>query len=339
MAVIFTICIGLLDVYINSPEIVKKLKIPPNAMTLYDGLPKEGKELLLSYLEKKDRINITYGGTVYNTFMEIAQRNQRIRSVFIGPFSTSSLSMQVFKNALNGEINGLTIIPEMVDLQPGMCFVIPNGSNRAMITKINSEMKITRKMVGKLISHIKKREITKKRTLVYIAGYTIETSPILEEIAKKQIKRKMNVCLCLNLSDPGVIKRSYKKIRMFIHASEWVIGNKQEFEELYHQIEGTYPESVDHLHSLIQKHVRNAIITSGEDSVVALYKEREMERIAIAYPEKIKISDTTGAGDIIAACILSGIAKNRNINEILPRAVKRTTEYLFAKSKECTNSS
>ncbi|KAI5181780.1 adenosine kinase [Nematocida sp. AWRm80] len=328
MPVVFTVCVPFIDIYIQEPELVRELGISPNAMTLYDCLDKRQKLLLSSYLDNKNIIT-KYGGMTYNTCMEIATNCPGVLSMFIGPFSTDALSKRVFNAAIQGEVPGLKILSTPMESEPGVCFVIPNGKNRAMITKINPKQQVNQKMIKDLLSQVSKREKHSKESLIYLSGYTVESSPETQKIIETIKTNEIRTPIAFNLADPGVIKRSFKEIKPFLKHSEWTIGNIAEFTELFIQIKGREPKSPEELYQTVSETTKNSLITAGSHLIVALCKtETETKRFTIK-PTAIKVENTTGAGDILAANFLAGVLKKDPIEKVLKDSVTRTTEYLL----------
>ncbi|KAI5187494.1 hypothetical protein NEHOM01_2221 [Nematocida homosporus] len=328
MTTVFALCIPFIDISIKLPNLVNQLGLAPNEMTLYHTLSSEAQAQLLIYLNDQENTTVSYGGMLYNTCMEISKSTDGVNAVFIGPFSTQPISNQVFYKALAGRIDRLTVRATTLDTEPGICFVIPNGQNRAFVTKPSPCMIVDKQMTETLFLNLARQAEQEKASIVYIAGYTVESSESLQEVVRRKKTGTLPATLCFNLSDPGVLIRSYQKVKPFIKHSDWIIGNKDEFTELYHQITGIYPSSTKELYACIQKETQNAVITCGPHSVAALYKSEQGECISIVKPPKVNAKNTTGAGDVFAAVLLSGIARHRDIEEILHQAVERTTDFL-----------
>ncbi|KAI5190720.1 adenosine kinase [Nematocida minor] len=333
--IFYTLCIPFIDIYITNPGIVRELGLRKNEMTMYSHLTKEQQNILSASIEETKNTRAYYGGMSYNTCAEIAKKQENIRVVFIGPFSTDRLTHEVFSNAIMGNVNNLEILPEFVNSESGRCFVIPNGRNRAMITKTNDEQVVSKGMVDKFIECVNSSEDSSISAL-YISGYTVESSAESMQYLLEQ-KRRAKKCISIfNLADPGVIDRIYEKVRCFIKESDWVIGNEDEYNKLFMKEVGRAPGSREEMHRHVQKSMCNAVITAGPEETVVLYEKpdkngikADKSKIAVK-PKEIEVNNTTGAGDVFAASFFSSILKEEEtVEESLNRAIKRTNSYLL----------
>lgn len=328
-AIFYTLCIPFIDIYITDPDIIHQLKIRKNEMTMYTHLSQEQQKILHQFAKSSKDVKAYYGGMSYNTCAEIAKKQKNITAVFIGPFSADSITQKVFGEAIKGKVHGLIVLPEHIDSGSGQCFVIPNGSNRAMITKINPDQKITKTMVDEFVSRIRKEE-TEHANALYIAGYTVETSPdAMSYLIEQKRAEQFNCLTILNLADPGVIERAYDSMRPFIEESDWIIGNKEEYTKLFLKGRKREPITAEELYSYIDSISQNAVITAGSEEAVVIYtKGLNKQRISIQ-PKEIEVNNTTGAGDIFAANFFSSLLLSpEGVYEALDRAVSSTNAYL-----------
>ncbi|KAI5129844.1 adenosine kinase [Nematocida parisii] len=330
LRVFYTLCIPLIDIYILHPEIINELKINHNSMTLYNQLPESNKHILEHYAQLPKSKNY-YGGMSYNSCAEIAKQ-QKINAVFLGMFSTDNLSKSVFNQAIAGEIKNLLIVPEYINSESGKSFIIPNGKNRAMITKINEKQKITDNLISKFLQLMKKSTEKPKPDVsaLYIAGYTAESSnePLLHLI-KERIRLNIQCMIIFNLADPGVVERSYAKIKPFIEAADWVIGNREEFTSLYKTMCNKSCVNPDELTDFINKNFSNAVITDGSEPVTVFYTKNSDKKWVTLKPPQIEVNNPTGAGDIFAATFFSNILiDSGDVLNALNESITRTNEYL-----------
>ncbi|KAI5160879.1 hypothetical protein NEAUS03_1372 [Nematocida ausubeli] len=325
----YTLCIPLVDIYIYNPDVIIELGIEPNAMTLYQNIQKEGQEILVQYENKSCSSRKYYGGMSYNTCAEIAKTQGSARAVFLGPFSTDKLSTSVFERAIAGEIKNLTIHPEYIDSESGRSYVIPKGSNRAMITKINEKQVISMELVERFISLVKEGS-TKEDDALYLAGYTVEQSTKnLEYLLDEKNLLGAEYTLIFNLADPGVLKRSYRRIKKFIEKSDWIIGNTDEFTELFHQETQECSTDRKSLHDYIGHRFDYAVVTDGSGPVTVYAKINGKKCVLVKQPEDIKVKNPTGAGDVFAATFFSHILVDASdVQGALDSSVARTSEYL-----------
>lgn len=329
MGTVLAVCVPFLDVVIAEEGLVAALGVAKDEMTLYQCLSLPAQGLIQARLADHSKYTVSYGGTVYNTCVEIAEHHPGAESVFIGPFSTSALSRRVFDPATAGKVPGLSIRPFYLDTYPGACYIIPNQQNRCMITQVNPKMEVTREMVELLFQEIDTRRSENfPGMLVYAAGYTIESSPAMQAIAQRHERGQLRGMLCLNLSDPGVLKRSFAQLLPFLRCSEWVIGNRAEFNELAKCYLNEYPASEEALYRCLKQHLKNAVITAGPHSVVVLRQAGAAHELSVFHPPKIAVSNTSGAGDVFAAGFLSGLVLNRQLAATVDAAMTRTAAYL-----------
>ncbi|KAI5174012.1 adenosine kinase [Nematocida sp. LUAm2] len=330
MPKLFALCVPFIDITINNTDILDRVKIGNNTMTPYTQLEEKEKEYLNSYLDDKKDIFVTYGGNVYNTCMHIAKRKGKTKAVFIGPFSTHPISKEVvFKDTLMGKEPKLIIIPEMLDTEPGVCIIIPNSVNRAIITRINPDLCLSASLCKVLIDRLMEEESKKRASFVYVSGYTVESSPDILLVAEEKIKKKIKCTLFFNLSDPGVIIRSYKAIKPFIKCSNWVIGNINEFLALYMaktKKEASSPAAMyREIHGILNT---NILISNGADRTVAIYEEQGEVKEASIVPSPIEVKNTNGAGDSFAAEFIASLLEDKSVQEALSRATHSASRFL-----------
>lgn len=344
MAAIYTLCIPFLDVIINSPWLVQEIGISPNEMTQYRHLSPEKKQVLQKVLDENTDVHIAYGGMSYNTAVRVAALGRGVRSVFIGPFAKDEVSNRVFKAGSTQAPEKSPVLVKMdVEGGPSTCFVIVNGSNRAMISRPSSLQKITAEMVDRLHEEVCS-EGSDQAVLVYLCGYTVEKHD-LSRILEEKKSGRLKALLCFNLADPGVLQRSYAKIREFVRYSDWVIGNRKEFDELYDRMRGeeedrahpkgkavakekekagTSPDQIEYL----SRRIRNMAITDGpyKTTVVCVHNGKICRESQV--PEQIPAINTAGAGDAFAASLLCGVLQGQKPADMLSQALAETAEYL-----------
>lgn len=324
----YTLCIPFIDIYITDPGVIDRLNIQKNEMTMYSLLSNEQQEILHQYVNPAQNMKAYYGGMSYNTCAEIAKHQKNVTAVFIGPFSTDEVTKRVFGDAIAGQIENLSILPEFIESESGRCFVIPNGSNRAMITKANTNQKLTKSMTDTFLHRISQEDTTHKNAL-YIAGYTVETSTeALLYLIEEKKKRRINCLTIINLADPGVIDRAYELINKFITESDWVIGNREEYRKLITKTTNKDPTK-EEIYRYIEENIPNGVLTAGSEEAVVIYREGQNKKRISIQPKQIRVVNATGAGDVFAANFFSSILEDQiDIERALRTAVQNTNKYL-----------
>ncbi|OAG29622.1 adenosine kinase [Nematocida displodere] len=341
MARILTLCIPFVDIILNLSNLVYDMGIPVNGMTLYHMLNDTDRQMLHSHLDDDTLLKKGHGGVCYNTAIEVAKRGasiyheEKVTSVFVGPFSNRKASNEVFGEALDGMVANLKVVSEQVKTDPAICYLLLNEENRAFITKPSADLVISEDLVDMLFDEIDNGAQEDGATLVYLAGYTAEAEDNLIKVIEKKNAGELNSLLVFNLSDPGVLQRSFQKILPFIEASDWVIGNRDEFIELFTQHHhGRHPNRNDQDRELLhflRRTIGNFVMTNGGGLVQASFIEDGRQVCGEYMPPKQKVTNASGAGDVFAATVLIGIVTGGDMHAAIEAAIRRTGEFLALK--------
>lgn len=134
-------------------------------------------------------------------------------------------------------------------------------------------------------------------------GQSFETQKILSAHCKKN---------CIPYAyNPSmyIAQRGFKFVADVVNNASVLILNKEEAQALLHR-SNCAPSS---LLEQLQKHAKIAVITDGKNGVVA---SNGKQTIALA-PHKIKVIETTGAGDAFAAGLVAGLAMEQPLKDSL----------------------
>jgi len=142
----------------------------------------------------------------------------------------------------------------------------------------------------------------KKSKFVHLTGYEIESSRDFC-LHVMDIAKKNKVKISIDLADPGVIKRN-PELKSIIKNADIIFLNEEEAKALTNLPAEKAIEN-------ISNDIGTVAIKLGEKGSLIRHNNKVIRINGI----KAKAVDTTGAGDMYAACILYGISKGWGIEK------------------------
>lgn len=260
-------------------------KLRKGFMTLVSPQEQQG---LLRGLSKYPT-NRAAGGSAANTMVGVAQFGGRafytgkVGSDVTGALyreSMAAVGVEFEAEASEGGTTGTCLI-----------LVTPDGE-RTMQTSLGASSGLTKK-------DIRPERIARSK-MVYVEGY-LWSSPELRGAAEHAMEsaKRAGVPVALSLSDPGMVEAFGDEFRRVTKALVDIVFCNEQEGRFYAKTKGSRE---DVLHA-IGRDGKQVFLTCGGDGSLVLTKGR-VDHVA---PHKVKVVDTTGAGDVYAAGVLYGL--------------------------------
>lgn len=165
----------------------------------------------------------------------------------------------------------------------------------------------------------------------YISSMMNSSFETAKEIVKYAKKNKIK--WAFNPSQ-YLAEKGIKALKEFIDGCDLLVLNKEEAEALVGSwVVGVW--SIDNLLEILKKHAKIVVITDGPRNVHA---SDGVQKYSL-YPTKIKIVETTGAGDAFASGVLAGIQLKNDLEFALRLGYAESEsviQYIGAKNKLLT---
>lgn len=329
-AKVISICVPFVDVIAKSNgSLVEAGSLQLDSASLYNAEHHAWIVSKISAEIERGTCIVTAGGSSLNTAIEIGAnyRHRGVECHFFGPSGSDGMSEILRQHAVE---NNVQMHLAKREAKCAKCYVILCGNARTMIAQTSAKLAVDARMVSDAIGKMD------AGTVVYLCGYTLEATPagILDVLLDRA--RRKNAVLCINLSDPGVVKRSFSLVERFVAASDWAIGNMKEAEALYCRgHEGATPSPnaiVDYFNGLGVSYV----ITNGAGPVIGSRFDAATGRrefVELSPPILSGELNTTGAGDAFAAGVLSEMVLCGSIESMLREGVECSVRRLKTKNE------
>lgn len=283
----------LFDVVINiSEEMLVKLNFKKGSMTL---ISKEESENIFRQF-KNEELELTPGGSVSNTVSGANLLGSRVS--FLGLVGQDKLGKKYQeKIKAEGVTSHLCFHADEITGH-AIVFVTPDGE-RTIATHLGASVHFDK-------NHILEKEIVRAKIL-HIEAYQLENTLSRQAVLHAvEIAKKNSVLVSLDLSDTQLIRRNKKLFASIVKEHiDIVFANEEEATEFSGK-----KNSHEALHE-IAKSCRIAVVKLGEKGSLIEKDEKVFEIL----PQKVKVINTSGAGDMYAAGILHGLINNLDLKE------------------------
>jgi sugar/nucleoside kinase (ribokinase family) len=276
----------LIDFTINvNDSVLDDLKLKKGQMHLID----ENKSKEIFDKIKNYKINKTPGGSAANTLAGLAVLGGK--GVLLGKVGNDSNGefyiVETEKSGVKSKLKRHNSITGHA-----ITFITPD-SERTFATHLGAAINFTKEDVN--------TDEIKNSRILHMEGYLLELPEIREAVIyAAKIAKQYNVKISIDLADPGLILRIPDVVNDVVkNYADIVFVNELEAKAFTNK---EREEALDMIYSLCEC----AIVKLGEHGSL-IKKDSKTCRISVC---KTDVVNTNGAGDMYAAGILYGIAKN-----------------------------
>lgn len=139
---------------------------------------------------------------------------------------------------------------------------------------------------------------------LHIEGYLLEGRNKQAALYAIEVARKNNVKISIDLSDPALVRRNRDELESIVKGSYVIFANEEEAREFTGR---RGEEALDEL----SRYCEVAVIKLGSKGSLIKHENRVYKIPGI----KANAVDTTGAGDMYAACILYGLTHGLDLEK------------------------
>jgi len=292
---------ALLDfTYEVDNDILKKLGLKKGTMSL---ITEAGSEKILQKM-KEYPVKVSPGGSAANTMAGIAVLGGS--GAFIGKVG----------NDINGKVYiaetekfGVKAYINSTDTMTGhaITFITPD-SERTFATNLGAALSLRPDDVSE--------EAIRKSAILHIEGYLLEGDLKDASVHAMELAKKHKVKISVDLADPSLITRNLGEFKGIVRNYADIVFVNEDEAEAFTQKKSR--EALDFIHLFCEV----AVVKLGAGG--SLIKQGDM--VYTVKPEKTKVVNTNGAGDMYAAGILFSIA-----NGIPMERAGRIASYAAAK--------
>lgn len=241
--------------------------------------------------ETHHRKIITLCGGTANVAVQISKLGEE--SKFVGKVGDDAFGDYFRKNLRVNEVKDLTFVDEKYPT--GLCISLCcNNGERTMIANRGANNYLKIEELKRCINVVAGSKI------VYFSGYSLLSKENVESVLYViEECHKQNCKIYFNPGAPNLIKEEFKQIiNDFVDV---LILNTEEARTM------TERNKTEEITKSLSDVVDATVITMGEDGCVVSKREDYFH----IKPEKLNVSDTTGAGDAFAAGFIVGKLKKR----------------------------
>ncbi len=271
---------------IENDGILKELGLPKGSMQLVD---EKVSAQVGKALERFDN-SMAPGGSAANTIHGLAKCG--VKTGFIC-YTGNDKTGEFFETAMK-EV-GVKPIVFHSD--------VPSGTAQAIISPDGERTFATHLGAAVLLNDsLLKPEHFEGWDYCYVEGYLIANRPLFKKAI--ELAKKAGCKVVLDLASYNVVDENREFLMELLPNIDIVFANEEEAKSLTH---GTPEESLDFL----AKNCEIAVVKIGKHGSL-IKRGQEVAKIAT---NKVKVVDTTGAGDMFAAGFLAGLIKGLSLKE------------------------
>jgi sugar/nucleoside kinase (ribokinase family) len=316
---IVVVCIPLVEIVVKSREgAMEKCGIVENRRAVYSGETRALVDAIEEVSGDKKKCVKRIGGSGLNTALSLGEC-PGIRCRFFGPVGAGPLFPLV---AGSTKRPGLEMHLVRRKSEVAICFVVLTGTMRTMVTKIEGHE------IDEEIVRMARRFLV-PGTILYLTRYVLDESAVpIESLAERE-----GVVFCINLSDPGVLRKDFGRTDRVIKKAAWVIGNRAEAEELYRQKTGERRSpSCSELADFLDSYLPNYAITNEDQHIIGSMIDGSGRARVEVLPLEIEGEiNASGAGDAFAAGVLAAISEGCGLREIIEQGARYSYRRLVNK--------
>ncbi|HNW56578.1 MAG TPA: adenosine kinase [Bacteroidales bacterium] len=278
---------ALVDVMtiIDNDIVLEKFALPKGSMQIVD---KNKSELVKSGTKDLKR-SLASGGSAANTIHGLAMLG--LETGYIGSIGKDDIGDFFERDLKNAHINTFLLRRDS-PTGTAIALVSPD-SERTFATHLGAAVEMEAADLNP--------DDFRNFQILYIEGYQITNKPLVVKAC--QIAKENNMKIALDLASYNVVEAFLSDFKEIIEKYvDIVFANEEEAKSFT----GMAPE--DSLNS-ISKLCEVAVVKVGSEGS---WIKRGEEVVRIGTP-KVKVKDTTGAGDLYASGFLYGYSKNQNL--------------------------
>lgn len=269
-----------------------EFKLNRNAYTLVD------EATALAVYERMGPGLESSGGSASNTMAGFASFGGR--GAFIGKVADDALG-QVFRHDLKALGVHFETQPLILGPKTGRCLILVTpDAQRTMVVLIGAAAEMTPDDV--------EENVVASSRITYLEGYLFDRPPNKAAFARAaEIAHQAGHRVALSLSDPFCVDaHRHDFIHLVQHHVDILFANEDEIKSLF------LCDDFDGAASAVGNHCAISVLTRGPKGAVVLSGK---DRIEVPAAEKVRVVDTTGAGDQFAAGFLYGLTRDMPLDK------------------------
>ncbi len=289
---VLSICNALVDILYEVPDsVLKSHQLTPGIMHLVDSDTQA--KLLKSLSGQHPQIEL--GGSALNATRTLAQLG--LQTYFVGMVGHDELGGKILDRL---DELGIDARIEKIKEPTGSCVVLitPDGE-RTMVTSLGASCHYDENIVP--------HDKIGKSNILFFTGYQWSTPHQRNAIEKAvETARRSNTLVAFDVADPFMVKQWGQDFRDFIATkADIVFSNAQETAELYPGMK------VEEIGAKLAKAGKTVVIKLGAEGAYVAGPSLS-EKISAF---KVKVVDTTAAGDMFAAGFLYGLSQKWDLRK------------------------